>query len=83
MIDMHIRGGEIRCTAIGKYPDVMAEIACGVLDLIETAAKQSGLSFHILAAAYMQTQDDMIREKMRNAVEKTGDFSTGGGEGSP
>lgn len=83
MIDMHIRGGEIRYTAIGAYPEIMAEIAAGVLDIIEHSANQSGLPFGLLAAAYMNTQDDMIREKIHNAVEKTGDFPTGGGEGSP
>jgi hypothetical protein len=80
---MHIRGGEIRCTAIGAYPEIMAEIALGALDLIETVAEQSGLPFGLLAAAYMNTQGDMIHEKMHNAVEKNGDFQTGGGEGSP
>lgn len=83
MIDMHIRCGEIRCTAIGAYPEIMAEIAAGVIDIIEQSAMQSGLPFGLLAAAYMNTQGDMIREKMHNAVEKTGDFPTGGGEGSP
>lgn len=83
MIDMQIRGGEIRCTAIGAPMEIMAEIAAGALDIIEQSARRSSLPFGLLAAAYMDTQSDMIRKKMWNAVEKTGDFPTGGGEGSP